>query len=88
VSVIPIEVLANMNTKIIMGNEMASERNAIIQSAAQDLSQDSRNIASLDIGEAIVSSVFTRFAVPIKVPLFEEVVKLSKSQKQELEYKG
>ncbi|MGE5601393.1 MAG: ATP-binding protein [Clostridia bacterium] len=88
VSVIPIEVLANMNTKIIMGNEMASERNAIIQSAAQDLSQDSRNIASLDIGEAIVSSVFTRFAVPIKVSLFEEVVELSKSQKQELEYKG
>ncbi len=61
-----------MNTKIILGNEMALERKAIIDSAAQDLSDDSRTIASLDVGEAIISSNFTKFAVPIQIPLFED----------------
>ncbi|MEK6868407.1 MAG: ATP-binding protein, partial [Nanoarchaeota archaeon] len=54
-SLIPREILANMNTKIILGTEMAAERSAIIESAAQDLSEDSRNIASLDKGEAIIT---------------------------------
>lgn len=70
-SLIPREILANMATKIILGIEMAPERKAIIESAAQDLSQDDRAIASLDTGEAIVTSTFTKFAVPIKAQLFE-----------------
>lgn len=74
-SEIPKQILANMNTKIILGIEMNSERQAVIESAPQDLSQDNRNIASLDQGEALVTSTFTRFAVPIKVPLFKEFVK-------------
>ncbi|NIA04334.1 MAG: DUF87 domain-containing protein [Nitrospiraceae bacterium] len=56
-SVIPKDILANMNTKIILGMEMKSERNAVIESAAQDLSTMDRAIASLDKGEAIVTSV-------------------------------
>ncbi len=71
-SLIPREILANMNTKIILGTEMAAERQAIIESAAQDLSQDGRNIASLDRGEAVITSNFARFAIPIKTPLFRE----------------
>lgn len=71
-SVIPKTILANMNTKIILGNEMALERSAIIDSASQDLSDDNRIIASLDKGEAIVSSVFTKFAVPIYTPEFNK----------------
>lgn len=74
-SVIPKTILANMNTKIILGNELAIERGSIIQSASQDLSSDDRNIASLDKGEAIISSNFTRFAIPIKIPLFEDIVR-------------
>ena len=74
-SLIPKTVLANMNTKIILGNELVSERSAIINSAAQDLSADDRNIASLDKGEAIISSNFTKFAIPIQTPLFEEYAK-------------
>lgn len=74
-SLIPREILANMNTKIILGNEMAMERKAVIDSAAQDLSDDDRTIASLDKGEAIVSSIFTKFAVPVQVPLFDEFAK-------------
>jgi hypothetical protein len=54
---------------------MSSERKAIISSSPQDLSNDNRTIASLDKGEAIVSSIFTNFAVPVQIPLFEEFVK-------------
>ena len=73
-SIIPRTVLANINTKIILGNELVTERSAIIDSASQDLSTDDRNIASLDKGEAIVSSNFTKFAIPIQIPLFEDYI--------------
>jgi len=71
-SLIPRDILANINTKIILGTEMASERQAIIESASQDISSDSRSIASLDKGEFIVSSNFSRFAMPVKAGLFLE----------------
>lgn len=74
-SLIPREILANMNTKIILGIEMKPERQAIIESAAQDLSSDDRAIASLDIGEALVTSNFLKFATPIRIPPFEEAAK-------------
>lgn len=77
-SLIPRSILANMNTKIILGMEMGVERKALIESAAQDLSEDDRNIASLDKGEAIITSNFTRFAIPIRVPLFSSVVEEEK----------
>ena len=73
-SIIPREILANLNTKIILGNEMSSERKAVISSAAQDLSKDDKMIASLDKGEAIVSSIFTKFAIPIQIERFEALV--------------
>ena len=72
-SVIPKSILANMNTKIILGNEMKQEREALIASASQDLSSDDKNIASLDRGEAIITSIFVPFAIPIKVPKFEDL---------------
>ena len=88
-SEIPKTILANMNTKIILGLEMNTERQAVIESSPQDLSQDSRNIAALDKGEAIVTSTFTRFAVPVKVPLFSEFVKKDVDQKKvERQYVG
>lgn len=85
-SLIPREILANMNTKIILGVEMQPERQAIIESSAQDLSNDSRAIASLDKGEAIITSNFTKFAIPIKVPLFENYAKIE--EKKELGFEG
>jgi hypothetical protein len=78
-SLIPREVLANMNTKIILGLEMKPERQAIIESAAQDLSQDDRAIAALDKGEAVVTSTFAQFALPVKVPFFDDLVKAEKA---------
>lgn len=85
-SVIPTTVLTNMNTKIILGNEMASERAAIINSAAQDLSDEDRTIASLDKGEAIVSSIFARFALPVYTPIFEDYVNLKKRSSKSDEF--
>ncbi len=82
VSLIPRTILANMNTKIILGNELAIERRAIMESAAQDLSTDDRTIASLDRGEAIVSSNFTRFAVPIQIPLFDRYIEEDQEPRQ------
>ena len=54
---------------------MKPERQAIIESASQDLSDDERTIASLDIGEALITSNFARFVTPISIPYFEDVVK-------------
>ncbi len=74
-SLIPRQILANMNTKIILGIEMRPERQAIIDSASQDLSRDDRAIASLDKGEAIITTNFSPFAIPIKIPFFDEWIK-------------
>lgn len=89
-SLIPREILANMNTKIILGIEMKPERTAIIESASQDLSDDDRTIASLDRGEALISSNFVKFAIPVKIPHFEKVAKaeiLGKKQER-MEFAG
>jgi len=84
-SLIPKEILANINTKIILGIELAAERNSIIESASQDLSKSERNIASLDIGEAIITSNFTKFAVPVHIPKFEEFARAEKKPKMSYE---
>ena len=67
-----------MNTKIIMGTEMSNERSALIDSSPQDISEESRNIASLDIGEALLTSTFSKIAIPLKVPDFGEIIKNNK----------
>jgi len=80
-SLIPREILANINTKVILGIEMKPERTAIIESASQDLSDDDRTIASLDTGEALISSNFAKFAIPVKIPFFEDIAKKTIGQK-------
>ena len=72
VSLIPKTILTNLNTKIILGNEMALERRMLLDSCSNDLSSEDAAVASLDRGEAIVSSIFTKFGIPIYTPLFEE----------------
>lgn len=87
-SLIPRQILANMNTKIILGIEMQPERQAIIESASQDLTTDSRNIASLDKGEAIITSNFSRFAIPVKIPLFKDIAEKVEEKKVNQDYMG
>ena len=67
---------------------MKQERQAIIESASQDLSDDDRTIASLDIGEALISSNFARFATPVKIPYFEDLVKENKKQGVKKDFSG
>ena len=74
-SEIPRAILTNMTTKIILGNELRTERTSIIESASQDLSADDRNIASLAPGEAIISSLSVPFAIPIKIYDFMKIAK-------------
>jgi len=83
-SLIPREILANINTKIILGIEMKPERLAIIESASQDLSDDDRTMASLDIGEALITSNFARFVTPISIPYFEDLIKNSLNKKEDI----
>lgn len=83
-SLIPREILANINTKIILGIEMKPERQAVIESASQDLSNDDRTIASLDIGEALITSNFARFVTPVSIPYFDDVVKNTAKKKEEI----
>ncbi|MEK6891918.1 MAG: ATP-binding protein [Nanoarchaeota archaeon] len=83
-SLIPREILANINTKIILGIEMKPERQAIIDSAAQDLSNDDRTIASLDVGEALITSNFAKFVTPVSIPNFEKIAKDTVKVKQEV----
>jgi len=89
-SLIPREILANMNTKIILGIEMEPERNAVIESASQDLSKDGRNIAALDKGEALITSNFTKFAIPVSIPLFDKdyLSSFSKTAKAKSDFSG
>jgi len=87
-SLIPKEVLANLNTKIILGTEMNSERQAIIESASQDLSTDGRNIASLDKGEAIISSNFARLPLPVAIPYFDEEIKKNQKKSEKNSFSG
>ncbi len=82
VSVIPDEILANIGTKIIMGNETARERAKLIESSPQDLSSYEQIIAGLEKGESIVSSIFSKFPVPIYTPLFDDVVRETELKKR------
>ena len=87
-SAIPRHILSNLSTKIILGIEVSPERAAIIGSAAQDLSNDDKAIAYLDKGEAIVTSTFSKFAVPIKIPFFEDLMRKNPGPGYRQDYPG
>lgn len=79
ISVIPEEILANMNTKIYLGMASGRERKAAIDNALHDMSDEEDELLRLDVGEAIVTSTSLGFPVPIKIPLIDSL----KKEKQE-----
>jgi DNA helicase HerA-like ATPase len=81
-SLIPREILANINTKIILGNEMLVERKTLIECASQDISTEDKMIAGLEKGEALITSIFTKFAIPITIPKFESLPELINNKEQ------
>ena len=90
-SLIPKDLLANMNTKIILGTELGNEREAIINSSPQDIRDLSQSIASLDKGEALLTSIFSKIAIPLKIdPIRIESIKKieEKNEEERKEYIG
>ncbi len=69
------EILSQMNTKIILGIPSPADRQAVIDSSAQDISDESAEIQMLDRGEAIITSPFIDFPMPLKIYLFDDLVK-------------
>jgi len=74
-SLLPQEILSQMNTKVVLGIPSPSDRQAIINSSAQDINDEASEIQMLDKGEAIITSPFTNFPLPVKVHFFDNLIK-------------
>ncbi len=72
-SLIPKEILSQMNTKVILGMPSHSDRAAVIESSSQNISDEGAEIQILDKGEAIITSPFIDFPMPVKVFNFDEI---------------
>ena len=74
-SLIPPEILSQLNTKVILGIPSPADRNAVINSSAQDISDETTEVQMLDVGEAIITSPFVEFPLPVKIYKFEDIIK-------------
>ncbi|MFA5406450.1 MAG: ATP-binding protein [Candidatus Nanoarchaeia archaeon] len=73
-SLLPAEILSQMNTKVILGLPSPVDRQAIINSSAQNINDEASEIQILDQGEAIITSPFITFPLPVKVYDFDKIV--------------
>jgi DNA helicase HerA-like ATPase len=74
-SLLPREILSQMNTKVILGLPAPMDRDAVVNSASQNIADETTEIQMLDKGEAIVTSPFIDFPIPVKISLFDDVLK-------------
>ncbi len=82
-SLIPREILSQMNTKIILGTPAQEDRKALIESSSQNIEEDSKEIQVLDVGEAIITSPFISFPYSVKIYNFEEI--MEEGEEEDLE---
>jgi DNA helicase HerA-like ATPase len=68
------EVLSQMNTKVILGLPAPMDRDAVVNSASHNIADESTEIQMLDVGEAIVTSPFINFPMPVKIFDFEKLL--------------
>ncbi len=68
------EILSQFNTLFILGLADKGDRNVLRDSAKQDVSQLSNEIQMLMPGEALITSPFTPFAIPVKIHLYENYI--------------
>ncbi len=80
-SLLPREILSQMNTKVILGLPAPMDRDAVVNSSAQNIADESTEIQMLDAGEAIVTSPFLEFPMPVKVFLFDDLLKAMKKER-------
>ena len=66
------EILSQFNTLFILGLADRKDREILMNSAKQDISQLENEVQMLMPGEALIASPFTPFAVPVKIHLYEE----------------
>jgi DNA helicase HerA-like ATPase len=66
------EILSQFNSLFILGLADKGDRNVLRDSAKQDVSQLSNEIQMLMPGEALITSPFTPFAIPVKIHLYEK----------------
>jgi DNA helicase HerA-like ATPase len=69
------EIISQFNTLFILGLADRGDRNILRDSAKQDVSQLSNEIQMLMPGEALITSPFTPFAIPVKIHLYEDYLK-------------
>lgn len=72
------EVLAQLNTVIIMLLTNIKDREHLVLSSENDLSDFKKEMKRLDIGEAIITGISVPFPIPAKIDLFS----LSSSKKE------
>lgn len=72
-TVIPEDILANVNTKIYMGMASGKERRAAVDNAMHDLSGEEDEFSMLDVGEALMTSSEIGMPIPIYVPEISEL---------------
>ncbi len=80
-SLLPKEILSQMNTKVILGLPAPSDREAVINSSTQNISDESVEIQMLDRGEALITSPFLEFPLPVKIHYFNDLIKKSRKEK-------
>lgn len=69
------EILSQFNTLFVLGLADRADRNVLRDSAKQDISQLGNEIQMLMAGEALITSPFTPFAIPVKIHLYEDYLK-------------
>lgn len=74
-SLLPKEILSQMNTKVILGLPSHTDRNAVIESSPQNIQDENVEIQMLDKGEALVTSSFIDFPLPVKIFYFNDLLK-------------
>ncbi len=68
-------ILSQLNTLFIMGLSDDKDREKLGSASKQDLSPLRNEIKTLNVGEAIITSPFTPFAIPVSIYSFEEFVR-------------
>ncbi len=66
------QILSQMNTLFIMGLSDDRDREKLGSASKQDLSPLRNEIRTLNVGEAIITSPFTPFAIPVRIYDFNE----------------
>ena len=78
-SLIPAEILSQMNTKVILGIPSPEDRKAVVNSSSQNISDETKEIQMLDVGEALITSPFVDFPLPVKIYKFDNIINKKKT---------